>query len=174
MHHRPWTRGWDTRVLPAAVFLTAAIMGTGLPGVVAADPQCRAVQGHETFQVQPSGALTVRFTGGIQGQSVLTDQVIFDAPDVPNHQIFIETFALTLKDGTQLTYTNVGVFDIKTFKTASLDTFIAKEGVEGFFGQLQEQTQIAPDFQSSRGTYRGEICLEEADGGHPPRAHAHD
>src|SRR5262249_3399120 len=73
--HRPWTSRWATRGLRAAVFLTAVITGTGLPGGVAATPRCRAVRGHETCQVQPSGALTIRCTGGLQGQSVLTDHV---------------------------------------------------------------------------------------------------
>jgi hypothetical protein len=113
------------------------------------------------FQVQPSGALTVTFTGGIQGESVLTRQELVSAgdPDVPSLQLFIEKFALTLKDGTQLTYTDTGVFDADTFKTSSLDTFIEKDGVLGFFGQRHENTVVATTFDSGIGTYRGEICL---------------
>ena len=164
MIHRQWTVWWGKLALPAAVFLTAAaITGTSLISGVAAEPQCKSVHGHEKFQVQPSGALTVRFKGGIRGQSVLTDQVVFSAgdPDVPSLQIFIEKFDLTLHDGTKLKYTNLGVFDTNTLKSSSLDTFTERDGITGFFGQLHENTVLAPTLDSAIGTYRGEICLED-------------
>jgi hypothetical protein len=162
MRRRSLAAWWLKRVVPTAVFLAVvALAGLVFTGGTVAQPPCKAVHGHVYFQVQPSGALTVTFTGGIRGESVLTHQEIFSAgdPDVPSLQIFIEKFALTLKDGTKLTYTDTGVFDANTFKTSSLDTFIEKDGVLGFFGQLQENTVVATTFDSGIGTYRGEICL---------------
>ena len=124
MLRRPLAVCWTNQTVFVAIFLAVVVM-TGLVriGGAAARPRCKSVHGHVYFQVQPSGALTVRFTGGIQGVSVLTQQEIFPAGDdaVPTLQIFIEKFALTLQDGTTLTYTDTGVFDTHTFKTSSLD-----------------------------------------------------
>jgi hypothetical protein len=162
MSHRRLVAWRPKRDLLTVGFLAVVmIVGTFLAGGVAAQPPCTSVSSHVNFQVQPSGALTVTFTGGIQGESVLTDQKIFSAndDDVPSMHVFIEKFDLTLKDGTTLEYTDLGVFDAETFKSSSLDRFTKNDGVIGDYGQLHETTVVATTFDAGVGTYRGEICL---------------
>jgi hypothetical protein len=76
-------------------------------------------------------------------------------------QIFIEKFDLTLKNGTKLKNTDLGVFDAETFRSSSLETFTEKDDVMGYFGQLHENTVVATTFDSGLGPYRGEICQED-------------